>query len=457
MAPQQRRMLAALSLALALIARPAGARADLPDLLASLPADYDAAALIDVRALRADPAAAPLAAIFQAPEGARTLVLASRGDLDEASARRVVLVELSQDHSIPDLARSMRSPEERIGGMLSVQLPSGLLAARLAPFTFAAMAPARRQDFARWMRALEKPPGEPNAYLKAAAARLGPKSPVVLAIDLGEAVGIVPARSAIYTSTVLADKKVAAETLAGLLTSVRGLTLTITPGEPLRGELRVDFGRSTAGLGDFAGPFLLETLDRAGASVADFEDWTATLQDQAVVLAGPLSEAGLKQIAGLFVMPASSVEPAGPKAESTPAQAAAASKRYYDRVRAVQDELNGMRGALRGRTNASQAIWYNKFADKIDQIPVLDVDPALITFGAEVSKRYRAMAFALNGVNLATAARRGDFDQTAGNFEQIRRQEATYAQGGLLQLQAEIDTLTAEIRKAMTQKFRIEF
>ncbi len=442
------------------------------DLVSRVPRSANALAVLDGEALRASPLLRPEGAVnvedtgtllFNIPKTCRRLVLATELDFRElVDTERVALLELDGEPTLAAIAQKEGGEIDHVGGREAVRLPRDFLITKLAPNTFAAMYPARRQSFARWLGSIDRQGagrGDVSPYLRAAAGRLDANAPIVIALDLADVAALGETRSALRRSRALAAAPVKpdVDAIASLLTSVEGLVLTVSVGEGLHGELRVDFGAATAVLGPLAKPLLLEVLADSGAYLADFDDWQAVARGRSITLSGALSRDGVRQALGLFELPTTAVSPGRAPIGEPPNAALAASKRYFDGVVAVRDEWNRMRGVLRGRTNASQALWYDRFAEKVDQLPALNVDPNLLTFGAEVAKRYRAIAYSFRGVNISTNFRRTGFEVTASDFEQIRRQESAVAQDNFLVLTKEIDTLTAETRKAMTQKFQVEF
>ena len=156
--------------------------------------------------------------------------------------------------------------------------------------------------------------------------------------------------------------------------------------------------------------------------------------------------------------------------------------------------------------NHNLAGWYDKYADQIDKLPILDVDQMLIGFAASTSQHLRAMSSSLNGISLesgylqrqkkegqiynapnyqgnynaygpyggyyggwgANAANNAALYRsgtaggvtTVNNFEQIRSvQDALVTQGAAARvaLWQVIDNETANVRRQLTQKFSSEF
>jgi hypothetical protein len=130
------------------------------------------------------------------------------------------------------------------------------------------------------------------------------------------------------------------------------------------------------------------------------------------------------------------------------------------------------------------AIWFDKYARKIDQLPILGVDEDLLSFGAETANRLRDCNLALKGVgmrsgvrttanrNTGTGAvvvnayggwRSGYVSSTGYAVDQqrmdtaIRSQESYVGVTAVQQAMQEIDEATSAMRRAMTMKYQVEF
>lgn len=57
-------------------------------------------------------------------------------------------------------------------------------------------------------------------------------------------------------------------------------------------------------------------------------------------------------------------------------------------------------------------MWFDKWARRVDQLPLLNVDKDLLGFGQYVSTQLRNMAAALRGIGIGTAAREAQVYQT---------------------------------------------
>src|SRR5581483_11817047 len=172
-----------------------------------------------------------------------------------------------------------------------------------------------------------------------------------------------------------------------------------TAGEPLNGNLTVDFDTDTGAIIDFGKRFLIEVLQKTHLYVPDFDSWEPELKARSIGISGPLSYNGLRKFGALIRTPAPNPD-AGDMASyqslSPADRAVMASKRYFKTVSSLLTDLK----TDKTRGTKELAGWYDKYADQIDKLPVLDVDPQLIEFSTATTQNLRAMASSLNGISL---------------------------------------------------------
>ena len=79
---------------------------------------------------------------------------------------------------------------------------------------------------------------------------------------------------------------------------------------------------------------------------------------------------------------------------------AAASLAYYKAINTLIDELEVKQGAKK-QSFQRVGIWHSKYAEKIDALPLLNVDEELLNWGAKVSSMLRALASSFAGIELS--------------------------------------------------------
>jgi len=163
---------------------------------------------------------------------------------------------------------------------------------------------------------------------------------------------------------------------------------------------------------------------------------------------------------------------------------AAASKRYFNGVNNLVEDLRKEMYNL--RTSKEFAYWYEHTGRKIDQLPVVNVDEALVNYGGTISDKFRAMGASCRGQlidvnNLMSYQRSGSSVGAVGAYGTVGGYNVGYASGGawfnnnyadVAQAQSDvvakaakgrveiwksIDQNTGDIRRAMSRKYSVEF
>jgi hypothetical protein len=378
---------------------------------------------------------------------------------------------------------------------------------RLDERTIGLFRPADRQLVARWVRNTSV--GRELAlseYLRRAAAQAGEASPVVVAIDLADAIGEVSVRRALERGSIAALSGTAGAgdpEMPRLLAGTRGATLVLSAADPPRARLVVDFGADAARVGEAAKPLVLEVMAESGLSFPDMRQWTYAVKGQAIIAVGSMYDVC---IGGLFCLLDTSLHAGGdaqtvadraaaarqapdasqrnvPAVANVPApgggaaSAAAASQQYFRSVSAILERLKP------GTSLGDSAAWLARDARRIDMLPSAGVDPDLLAWGASVSAKLRESAAVFSAgqqrVRAASASAQvpaayapggsgyGDAQQAAqarADRENARRQarqaaaeeHARAATEGARPLQEALDS-RAKVRAEMARKYGVDF
>jgi hypothetical protein len=149
-------------------------------------------------------------------------------------------------------------------------------------------------------------------------------------------------------------------------------------------------------------------------------------------------------------------------------QKAQASKRYFTSVTRVIEETRNVKGV----SVAEHGVWNDKLARKIDQIPMLNVDKDLLDYGAQVSQLIRGAGVAIKNANMVAGAQKmpntaygyvgygyagySINDNSGYNAVLTRQAHAAGMEQHVGNLE-QVDNLTTAIRRAMTERYKIEF
>jgi hypothetical protein len=370
----------------------------------------------------------------------------------------------------------------------------------LTPQSFAAYTPANRQDVARWLRDTNVS-SKDNAIAPYLASgfdyvqRFG--TPIIMAIDLHGVLSPEVVKEKLAASplqTIAADQLPA---IAQTISTLKGVMLGVTVGEKPFGSIRVDFDSSAAPLADVGKEMVIGVLERQGAMIDDIATWTSEVQGNTLLLKGPLTTSGLRRALSVLELPPAlgqEIEKVQLDLATDPESAArVASQQYFSSVVNLLDDLKKEGDRAKVTTSGGVAMWYDKYARKIDNLPLLNVDAELLDYGRFVSSSLRNGETSLKGVGMRTAYRStlnngpeptAYFSVDSGYYGyggyragyvgsyvdpyyasraqqrteiNIRRQERTMGAANVQEMWQEVESETAAIRRVMTEKYKAEF
>ena len=462
-----------------------------------VPADANAVAVVDVEALFRTPigmrenlrqkmADAFVNHELSVPPESKRVVFASQLGLSSQleSEWDLGVIEMASTPSFAAIARREGGQLDTVAGQSAIRLAHGTTAVELTPGVILGTSQPNRQAVTRWVAAAKKAAtSAASPYLVQAAGLVTATTPLVLALDLSECVTVPAARAFLAAQEPLKNKIAEQADLAEVLASVKGMTLTVRFAERREGTLRVDFGKPAAGLKPYAKDLLPAILDEVGASLDDFDDWTVSVDGTSVTWTGEIPSAGLRKITSL-IAPGSGHRDLSPE-ETSPSTApspetikATTSQKYFRSVKSLIDELH----KTLDKTRDNHAVWFERYARKIDDLPIKDVDQDLLTFGGNVSNsfRYQAQAKRMAGVrsgvreaqpNYQTYSRYGSVGPygTYGNYSwsrtvraepergQIRTEENATATQVRISEWKQIEDGMVQVRRVLTERYNVEF
>ncbi len=493
--------------------RPASAVADFAELLLRVPREANTLVLIDVDKLLRSPLATregwkeKLAQSYVdtpmlIPPDAGRLVLAASIDLSNWSpAWEVAAMDMTQTPSIAEIARAEKGHLDSLVGAPAAWTPHDAYFVELSPRMMGVVHPAKRQFAARWVDEGKNRQHPTLSHFLHAAAEHSNSDEITMALDLEHAMSPGQLLQELEQSKSLQNTKVDLDTLSRALSSVTGVTLRVRVKEKMIGDFAVHFHQDVSMIKDFAKPLLLEFLGAAGASVRDFEAWQLRMSPKGTIVSieGPLSDRGLRRLMSVVELPSPHRTAASPQSDSTQ-NPAEATQKHFQAVSALLDDL--MKKESKDTLGHQDMIWCQRYARKIDRLPLLNVDPDMQAYSGQVSSLLMQAANALEGARQAARAQAaayhpgnayyglwgtGPLSGSSGNtyyhvgeynrrqhFNLDRMQEANrqnqlgekkrvwaeqQAQGtdAARQILTQIDDLTAQVRTEMTDRYHINF
>jgi hypothetical protein len=304
-------------------------------------------------------------------------------------------------------------------------LPTNAYVVQFAANVVGAMTPVNRQAVGRWIHETEaRTAPELSAYLAEAfgyANNLG--TPIILAIDLQDVTTPEAMLKLLKASDKFANQPDAElQRVAKLLAGIRGLTLGVTLADKPFGKVKVDFADEVGLSPELAKAMLLHALAKRGAMLTELKDWTPNVDGKQVTIEGNLTSSGLRRLFSLFDRPPSFKKPVAepplpPPPSTTPSTSATlapsddraklyAAKSYFVKV---SDYVSDLRSdSYDAKTFGQIALWYDSFARKIDQLPVVGVDPEVIAYSQRTANSMRQAAAQIRGANYQKGVRQAN-------------------------------------------------
>ena len=476
------------------------------DLIAKIPADANAIIVLNVEGLSKTQRAKtegwtarrdsenPRRAIIVPPD-AKTIVVGSRLNMESnlESMWDIGLVASKSSVGINRIAQSERGYLDWIGASQAVWSPVGAYFALVDTNLLGMVSPSDRQFTARWLK-WAKAAKTPvvSSYLAGAAAKVGTKSQIVLALDLQDSVQQHRLQQALLSTEPVQKNNSLLKVWGDLFTTLQGISLSISVSNDINAEMRIDFKNDPSILQPHLKSLAIKALEKHGAYLSDIENWDFTVEGNSVVAKGELSTSGLRRIGSLVELPSTVYddEPAEsestatktpPSAEDVKKSVLQNSQAYFTSVTTLVEDL---RKTL-GDTRDNHAVWFERYARKIDRLPILNVDEELLTYGQMVAETFRQIALVRRGTAIGAGVRKSQLygntyhpatgTNTRVNYQgdgyygvdsgrkdsskrsQIDREAGAQAAKVRYESWNEIENATAEMRRTMTKKYGVEF
>jgi hypothetical protein len=269
---------------------------------------------------------------------------------------------------------------------------------------------------------------------------------------------------------------------------IQGATLSVSLGTTAEGTLRVDFASDAKPFVNFARPMLFHALNNLGANIGEIEKWTTKIDGNSITATGRMSDTQLRRVFSLLEIPStkfSSLKGEDVESPGSADQIAKRSKTYFSAINTLIEDL---RKTLED-TRDNHAVWMERYARKVDRLPLLHVDKDLLDWGANVGETFRVMALSTRSSGIKTGVRKssvyGNYQlnyhntggvayrgyngvgyassgyttarKTSSIKNQIRTEERAKAKTVRYESWKLMEDATATIRRKMTERYQVEF
>jgi hypothetical protein len=384
---------------------------------------------------------------------------------------------------------------DTLQGRSIVWTPNEMYLVPLADNVVSIVRPADRKLVGQWLK--KDRSNVVSSYLQQVAGRLTDRQSVSIAVDLEDVLSTGVLNEKLAQSKSLQGKNI--ESIAKSLSSVQGITISVAS-DALEATVLIDFLSAPTELTPVAKVFFAEVLTARGVQLDEFSQWkmSAVSEGKTLSFTGPIASETLDDLLGMFtvhrasrgVTPVTKTDsPAAPTGPQTSPSVVAENTRDY--FRKVINIVHRVRDYSANNTG-ERAQWNGNMANRIDEMPTLDVDPQMVMFGAEVAKSLRSNSMSMQLTNISQGAAAvaadagtgafstatavgtmagmgygyggyGNYGSYGGNFvdpnSPVKYYRMGQAQGNtsFKELMARLEQSLADMRRTMTEKYKIQF
>jgi hypothetical protein len=384
---------------------------------------------------------------------------------------------------------------DTLQGRSIVWTPNEMYLVPLADNVVSIVRPADRKFVGQWLK--KDRSNVVSSYLQQVAGRLTDRQSVSIAVDLEDVLSTGVLNEKLAQSKSLQGKNI--ESIARSLSSVQGITISVAS-DALEATVLIDFLNAPTELTPVAKAFFAEVLTARGVQLDEFSQWkmSAVSEGKTLSFTGPIASETLDDLLGMFtvhrasrgVTPVTNTDsPAAPTSGQTSPSVVAENTRDY--FRKVINIVHRVRDYSANNTG-ERAQWNGNMANRIDEMPTLEVDPQMVMFGAEVAKSLRSNSMSMQLTNISQGAAAvaadagtgafstatavgtmagmgygyggyGNYGSYGGNFvdpnSPVKYYRMGQAQGNtsFKELMARLEQSLADMRRTMTEKYKIQF
>jgi hypothetical protein len=226
--------------------------------------------------------------------------------------------------------------------------------------------------------------------------------------------------------------------------------------------------------------------------IDEFNQWQPRVEPKQISLGGTLGKSALQRLSSLFASPPAlgkSAAAPGTDAPDAGSLQKLASQQYFKSIAGLVDDLREKPDTTGVKTIGQVGAWFGKYARRIDELPMLNVDPELLDYGAYVSSSLRQAESTFRGsggrARVASLNVPTQYDVVGGYRAgygrwgayggygaygyhedlramqeartQIRTEERVNTAASGRDIMQQIDQATVDIRRKMTEKYQVEF
>lgn len=342
------------------------------------------------------------AGMVRLPSDTRQFMAASQMDfVTMQPVWQISMITTTKPHSMASVAKLRKGTLTTIAGHPAVLLPENSYVIELGEKVYGSISPADRQAASRWVRDTESAQQLAPYIQQAIGFAENAGTEIIMAMDLQDVLSPERIKQAAQKSDAITQAKIDINSITPLLSGVQGVTLGITFADQPYGKIKVDFSADASILTRIAKPLFLEVLGNQGAMIDDLKEWTGQADEKQLTLSGYFTNDGMRKILSLIDEPATTAvaDEATIQSASDVNPTVVASQKYFKSIDSV---LRDLRNHDSPTTIYQFGAWFEKYANRIDRLPMVNVDEELIQYGTYVGQQLRNASAAIKGIGYQT-------------------------------------------------------
>lgn len=363
-----------------------------------------------------DPEKADNRPTYLPPEAAKVIVAAQVDPMNRFKQDwEAAIISLNEPLPMRLVAKAEGGYPDKINGKAAAWTPSDAYFVELDESTLGVVYPANKQAVSRWIDEQTQGTLELSSYLQGAvtdaAKSTGPQ--FSLALDLKDTIPIHRLHERLTESEIVEKHKLDIDQMAALFSSLQGVKLGITITDKAQASARIEFGISVPFDAEVGKAFVLGALTNLEAEIPDIDAWDFRVDYDAIIAEGDLSVSGLRRILSLVEIPStkfSSLQGEDTQSEGSVDNVAQKSLTYYKSTTKLIEDLRTHSKSSRGDN-----FWFDRYAKKIERLPILDVDPDVLDFGQKTAETLRVMSGARKSANISSGVSRTNIAASSGS------------------------------------------
>lgn len=304
---------------------------------------------------------------------------------------------------------------DAINGKECAWVPSDAYFVQINENTLGLLHPANKQAASRWIDEQKSSRTGVSSYLQSAIDEVATGPQIVLALDAKDALSAHQLHQRLSESKVVAQAKLDVDSMVGLFSSLRGITLGITISDNAQARAEIEFGQTITFDAAVGKAFVLAALTNLQAEIPGVDAWTYSIRENSIIAEGELPLPGLRRILSTLEIPTTKFSSL--KGEDTESVGSAEdiltkSLTYFKSISGLIKDLE-----RQSKSSSGDNYWFDRYAKRIDRLPILHVDPDLLDFGQKTSETLRVMSGARKSANLSTGVAKANIGASTDNDE----------------------------------------